>query len=381
MINTILLGYGMVANHFTVGLERIKGGFPPYGVPLAKKNFGMDIKDIKIIASYDVDKNKVGRTAYEIAKEVFRDEIHIPEELDKLEVHKGIHLNSVRGMPIETISLDDEYKNLGQLIDHMLDEWRLLKPKIIVNMLTTEYGKPFNSIDAIENAVKSNCKECFTATQLYAYIAAKYSEDYSKIAFVNVIPVFIANDPGFVSLYEKVGGVVFGDDGATGATPLTADLLEHLADRNRFVKFIVQFNIGGNLDFLALTIPEKNKMKEVTKSSIVKDILGYDAPHYIKPTGYLKPLGDKKYVAMHIEYINFNGLKDELYIDARINDSPSLAGLVVDLIRIGSWALDKRYKGTLYPVNAFFMKKPGPINSLSISKIEAYKKLLEFLQI
>lgn len=382
IMKVILLGHGMVANHLLVGVEKIKrGDIEPYGVPLAKKNFGYKIEDINIVASYDVDKNKVGKTAYEIAKEVFRDKIYIPKELDHLEVYKGLHLNSVRGMPIETVSLDDEYKNIEQLIDHMLDEWKSLKPKVFVNMLTTEYGKPFNSVDAIEDAIKNNCKECFTATQLYAYIAAKYAEEYSKVAFVNVIPVFIANDPAFVTLYEKVGGVVFGDDGATGATPLTADLLEHLAERNRFVKFIVQFNIGGNLDFLALTIPEKNKMKEVTKSSIVEDILGYDAPHYIKPTGYLEPLGDKKYVAMHIEYINFNGLKDELYVNVRINDSPSLAGMVVDLIRIGSWALDKEYKGTLYPINAFFMKKPGPINSRSVSKIEAYRKLLEFLQV
>ena len=381
-MNVILLGHGMVANHLIVGVERIKKGeIEPYGVPLAKKKLRYGINDINIVASYDVDKNKVGRTAYEVAKEVFNDEYSIPKEIDKIKIFRGVHLSSLSGMSIDIESLDEEYKDLDQLIEYLIDEWKKLKPKVFVNMLTTEYGKPFNSIEAIEDAIKKNCKGCFTATQLYAYAAAKYAEEYSKIAFINVIPVFIANDPGYVSLYEKVGGVVFGDDGATGATPLTADLLEHMSERNRFVKFIVQFNIGGNMDFLALTIPEKNKMKEITKSSIVEDILGYDAPHYIKPTGYLEPLGDKKYVAMHIEYINFNGLKDELYVNVRINDSPSLAGLVVDLIRIGSWAVDKGYKGTLYPVNAFFMKKPGPVDSKSISKIEAYRNLVNFLQI
>lgn len=111
--------------------------------------------------------------------------------------------------------------------------------------------------------------------------------------FVNVIPTFIANDPAFVELAKENSLVVFGDDGATGATPFTADVLSHLAQRNRYVKDVAQFNIGGNMDFLALTDDGKNKSKEFTKSSIVKDILGYDAPHYIKPTGYLEPLGDK----------------------------------------------------------------------------------------
>jgi len=172
---------------------------------------------------------------------------------------------------------------------------------------------------------------------------------------------------------------VFGDDGATGATPLTADLLEHLAERNRFVEFIVQFNIGGNTDFLALTVPERNKMKEFTKSSIVKDILGYDAPHYIKPTGYLEPLGDKKFVAMHIEYLSFNGFRDSIFINARINDSPALAGMLVDLARLGKIALDRGVKGTLYEVNAFFMKKPGPADARNVSKIVAFAGLMKWL--
>lgn len=382
-VNVILLGHGMVANHLLVGVERIKNNeVEPYGVPLAKKKFDYMINDINIVASYDVDKNKVGKNAYEIAEKTFEDSgIPIPRKLREITVQKGIHFNSVYGMPIKTISLDDEYDDINQLVDHLVDEWREFNPKVIVNMLTTEYGEPFNSLNSLEKAVENNCKECFTATQLYAYTAARYIKRYSKISFINVIPVFIANDPAYIKLYEENGGVVLGDDGATGATPLTADVLEHLSERNRYVKFIVQFNIGGNLDFLALTIPEKNKMKEVTKSSIVEDILGYNAPHYIRPTGYLEPIGDKKYVAMHIEYLNFNGLKDELYIDVRINDSPSLAGMIVDLIRIGAWAVDKGYTGTLYPVNAFFMKKPGPKENRSISKIEAYKNLLKFLQI
>ncbi len=380
MVSAVLLGHGMVANHLLVGLERIKRSeLPPYGVPLANKDFGVKIEDINVVASYDVDVNKVGKTAYDIAKKVFGDEIPVPETLKELVVSKGVHLNSVEGMPIETTSVDDEYNVLRDMVNHFVDEWKEYKPDVIVNMLTTEYGKTFNTLDALETAFDNNEISSFTATQLYAYAAAQYAKSVKPVVFVNVIPVFLANDPAFVSLYEKVNSVVLGDDGATGATPLTADILEHLAERNRYVKFVVQFNIGGNLDFLALTIPEKNKMKELTKGSIVEDILGYDAPHYIKPTGYLEPMGDKKFVSLHVEYVNFNGLKDELYVNVRINDSPSLAGMVVDLIRLGKWLISREYKGTIYPVNSFFMKKPGPIDAKSISKINAYSELLSFL--
>lgn len=380
MVRVIILGHGMVANHLIVGLERIKlGEIPPYGVPLADEEFGISIEDIDIVASYDIDKNKVGKSAYEVSKKSIGEMVPIPRSLKDLIISRGVHLRSVEGLPIDVDSLDSKYDTLNDIINHLVDEWGEYSPDVIINLLTTEYGDPFNDTEILEMSIEKNLKERLTASQLYAYAGSVYANNYKPITFVNVIPIFLANDPAFVELYSKNSSLILGDDGATGATPLTADLLEHMSERNRFVKFVVQFNIGGNMDFLALTIPEKNKMKEATKSSIVKDILGYDVPNFIKPTGFVETLGDKKYVALHLEYLSFNGMKDELYVNYRINDSPSLAGMLVDLIRVGKWALERRYIGTLYPVNAFFMKKPGPIDAKSVSKIKAYYMLLELL--
>jgi len=77
----------------------------------------------------------------------------------------------------------------------------------------------------------------------------------------------------------------------------------------------------------------------------------------------LEPLGDKKFVAMIIEYYSFGEFKDELYVVWRINDSPALAGLLVGLVRLGKIALDRETYGTVYEVNAFYTKKPGSSGS------------------
>jgi len=199
------------------------------------------------------------------------------------------------------------------------------------------------------------------------------------VAFVNFTPPPVANSPGVVSYFEKVGALVLGDDAATGATPLTADLLEHIAERGRRVTSIAQFNIGGNTDFLSLTEPERNHSKEITKSSIVDDILGYDAPHYIKPTGYLEPLGDRKFVSMHIEYIGFGGFRDEIIVNARINDKSNLAGLMASVIPISKALIDRGVRGTHAPTNRFFMKMPGPRGTKNVSRIVAYYDLLKEL--
>ena len=372
MVRVLILGQGYVGSTFAVGVERIKKGeLGYYGIPL-ENELQEKVEDIEIVSSYDVDKNKIGKSVYDVVKNYW--ENHIPESLKNVIVRKGVHLRSLRNLPIDTEGLDDEM-TLKEAVEKLVEEWKESAPDVIINVCTTEAFTPFGNKEELIKAIEDNNRERLTATQVYAYAAALYAKEVGGAAFVNAIPTSIANDPAFVELAKENNLVIFGDDGATGATPLTADILSHLAQRNRYVKDIAQFNIGGNADFLALTDKERNKSKEFTKSSIVKELLGYDAPHYIKPSGFLEPLGDKKFIAMHIEYVSFNGAVDELIINGRINDSPALAGLLVDLVRLGKMAVDKKGFGTIYEVNAFYMKNPGPIEKPNIPRIIAYEKM------
>lgn len=379
MVRVVVLGMGMAASHFIVGLERLrKGEIEPYGVPLADK-LPIGIDEIQVVGVYDVDVNKVGKSVYEVAEGQIGSEIPIPRNLKKLKVFEGIHLRNLDRLGIQATGL--EYKmDLSRALEYLVEEWRKMGPDVFINVITTEYATPIGDIEYLEEIIMKNKVEEISAGQFYAYAAAIYASRHKPVTFVNLIPTPLANDEAFVKLYAKYDSVLLGDDGATGATPFTADTLEHLRERNRFVEFIVQFNIGGNLDFYALTDPDKNLMKETTKSSIVRDILGYESPHYIKPTGYLEPLGDKKFVSIHLEYKTFNGLRDSIYVNMRINDSPALAGYMVDLARLGKLILDEGFKGTVYEINAFYMKKPGPKDSPSISRIVAYQKLVNWLE-
>ncbi len=379
-----IIGQGYVGTTLAVGLERIKAGeIPAWGVPFGyPQDFlrAPKIKDIEIVHSIDVDEGKVGKTLYEVARQYFP-ELRIPESLKEVRVSRGIHLSSTRGLPIKARGLEEE-SGLEEAIEKIVSEWEKAKVDVLVNVITTEKAPGIRSWGKLVEAIKSGGKwedGPLPASYVYYYAAMVYAETVKPVAFINAIPVTLAKDDAAVKAAAERSSIVLGDDGASGATPLTSDLLEHLAERNRYVKGVVQFNIGGNLDFLALLDPERNKAKETTKSSIVVDILGYDAPHYIKPTGYLEPLGDKKFVSMHIEYISFNGAVDELIVNARINDSPALAGLLVDVIRTAKIALEHGEKGTVYEINSFFMKNPGPSTGKSISRIVAYQLLIDWL--
>lgn len=375
MIKVAIVGQGLVALHFEVGLERLKRNeISDYGVPL-RNWLPYKYHDIEVVATYDVDEAKVGKSIYDLAKQYYEAPGAIPGTLKDIVVKRGIHLNSLNGLPFKARGREEVY-GFEKAVWEIIDEWKALDIDVVVNVMTTEPVEPVNDINELHDRFKS---AGLTASQTYAYMTALYSSKYKSAAFINAIPSPIANDHAFVEFFKAAKGVVFGDDGSTGATPLTADLLEHMYERNRRVIDIAQFNIGGNTDFLALNYPERNVMKKKTKSALVSDILGYEAPNYIRPTGYLEPLGDKKFVAMIIEYYSFGEFRDELYVVWRINDSPALAGLLVDLVRLGKIAINRETYGTIYEVNAFYMKKPGPHGSKAVSKYRAFEVLLNWL--
>lgn len=374
-VKTLMLGAGYVTTLFAVGLERLKRGeIEPYGVPLAGFDLGVDIEDIKVVACIDVDARKVGRTIYDIARRFYRLR-SVPPTLKDVVVHPGIEMGFVKGLfPVSSLDYGGSFQHS---IEEMYEFIGKAEPDVIVDATTTQYAEPFNEYRFLEAAVM---ERRLTPTQLYAYLALKLMEEGKQLSYVNLIPTPIANDYAYVLAAKKFGGLILGDDGATGATPLTADILEHLRERNRRVLGVVQLNIGGNSDFKSLLDEKRNRAKEYTKSSIVEDILGYYTPSYIKPTGFLSSLGDKKFVSMHIEYTSFNSAKDEIIINMRINDSPALAGYIVDLVRLAKLALNAGLNGTIYDVNAFYMKKPGPPNSKNVARILAFERLISFVK-
>jgi myo-inositol-1-phosphate synthase len=371
-----IIGQGYVASTLALGLARIRSGeIGLSGVPLRNLLKSYRVEDVEVVCSLDVDYAKVGRTLGEVVKMYYPEARSYPS-LDSVTVSKGIHLGSTGNLPIKAVGLEEEL-GLEEAIYAIVGTWERCGVDVLVNLITTEYTEPVESLHHVRRLIREGGK--LPATYAYLYAATVYAETVKPVAFINAIPATVARSRAFVKAFEERRSVVLGDDGASGATPLTSDLLEHLAERNRIPRGVVQFNIGGNLDFLALLDESRNKAKERTKSSVVADVLGFEVPSYIKPTGFSEYLGDKKFVSMHIEYVGFNGAVDEITVNARINDSPALAGLLVDLVRLAKIALDRGFSGTIYEVNAFYMKSPGPEGSKSISRIVAYQILIDWL--
>uniref|UniRef100_A0A7J3X4Z4 Myo-inositol-1-phosphate synthase n=1 Tax=Thermofilum pendens TaxID=2269 RepID=A0A7J3X4Z4_THEPE len=369
MIRVAILGQGYAATVFAWGLARLKKGLvEPWGVPLAQVDFGIPVERLEVVASFDVDASKVGRTLYEIARSYGLE----PEpELREVVVSPGLKLRSTPSF-IKTAALDDD-RPLGDALGKLRELLDDVEPDVVIDVTTTARSKPLLTWEEVERGVAEGS---LPHPQVYAYLVL----ERRGVAYVNAQPAYVACSPAFVERAARVGSLVLGDDGATGATPLTVDIAEHLAERNRRVLSIAQFNIGGNADFLSLTEPERNLAKEETKSSFLEDVLGYEPPHFIRPSGYLEPLGDKKFVAMHIQWLSFGGFVDELVVNMRINDSPALAGLLVDLARLAYASLKAGVYGTVPEANLFYMKRPGPLGTKQKARVLAYRDLLSFVE-
>lgn len=374
-----IIGQGYVASTLALGLARIKEGEVGLnGIPLQNFIKSYRVEDVEIVSSIDVDSAKVGLPLMDVVRMYFPEVNKRYEPLERVKVSAGLHLGSMRNLPVKAVGIEEEL-GLENAVYEVVDIWDRCGVDVVVNLITTEYTEPPESFHQLHRLVRSGERGVLPATYAYVYAAAIYAETVKPVAFVNAIPATVARSRAIVEAYRERSSVVFGDDGASGATPLTSDILEFLAERNRIPRGVVQFNIGGNLDFLALLDETRNKAKERTKSSVVSDVLGFDVPTFIRPTGYVEYLGDKKFVSMHIETVGFNGSVDEIVVNARINDSPALAGLLVDLVRLAKIALDAGFKGTVYEVNSFYMKSPGPEGSKSISRIVSYQVLIDWL--
>ena len=361
-MNSVIFGHGYVASILNVGLQRIKDGeIGLEGIPLGN-SISKTVEAIKIVGAFDLDKKKIGKNLGEVTKDYWDGNIKFDDDYI---IEEGYRDNRKGG----NVDLEEE-------LERLTDIYERKDAEIFVNTITTESFEPFAEEKEFLRRIKENDFKRISPVQFYFYSVMEYDR---PSVFINCIPTMIANDPAMVKIAEERKKVIFGDDGATGATPLTTDILEHLRERRRKIMSICQFNIGGNNDFLSLIEPERNISKERTKAGVVKDILGYEVPTYIKPTGYLEPLGDNKFVSMLIPYVSFNEAIDEITVNMRVNDSPALAGNIVDLIRLGEICLERGEYGAIYPINAFYMKMPGPIEKAAIAKIKAFELLEEWL--
>ncbi|MCS7114358.1 MAG: inositol-3-phosphate synthase [Nitrososphaerota archaeon] len=351
-IRVAIVGVGNCASALVQGVEYYKDAKEDEVVPgLMHVNFGgYHIRDIKFVAAFDVDRNKIGK---DLSEAIF------------VKPNCCANFASVPPLGVKV--------SPGPILDGVAEHM-----KSPFNVYDDNEIKPVDVVKVLKEAeaeilVNYLPVGSYQATRFYAQAALD-----AGCAFVNCIPEFIASDKNWSKKFEERGLPVAGDDikSQLGATILHRTLVKLCIDRGVVVDETYQLNLGGNTDFLNMTVEDRLKTKRVSKTEAVTSLVPYELPTRIGPSDYVSFLGDKKICYITLKGRKFGNLPVTISAKLEVEDSPNSAGVVIDVIRAVKLALDRKVAGPIISMCSYAFKHPPVQVPDSIAKewVEEYIK-------
>ena len=333
-IRVAIAGVGNCASALIQGIEYYKNAREDVTVPgLMHVNFGgYHTRDIKVVAAFDVNKNKIGK---DLAEAIFAEPNCCARFADVPPL--GVKVSPA---PI-----------LDGVAEHMKDAFNLYDSNEFGQTDVVEILKETEA-DMLVNYLPVGSRN---ATHFYAQAALD-----GRSALVNCIPEFIVSDPNWSKKFEEKGLPAAGDDikSQLGATILHRNLVRLCIDRGVMVDETYQLNLGGNTDFLNMTVEERLKTKRISKTEAVTSLIPYDVPTRIGPSDYVPFLGDKKVCYLMLKGRKFGNQPVTIKAKLEVEDSPNSAGVVIDVIRAVKIALNRKIAGPLISISSYAFKHP-----------------------
>ena len=333
-VRVAIAGVGNCASALVQGVEYYKNAKERAHVPgLMHVKFGdYHIRDVRFVAAFDVNRNKIGK---DLADAIWTEPNCCAKFADApktgAKVLSGPVLDGVAPHMNEPFYTYDEKTTKPVDVAETLHD---AEADVLVNFIPVGSNK---------------------ATRAYAEACLK-----AKCAFANCIPEFIASDTKWAKRFEKAGLPVAGDDikSQLGATILHRNLVKLCLDRGIEIDETYQLNLGGNTDFLNMTVEERLHTKRISKTEAVTSLVPYKLPTRIGPSDYVPFLGDKKICYIFLKGRKFGNQPVTLTAKLEVEDSPNSAGVVIDVVRAVKMALDRGASGTLTSISAYAFKHP-----------------------
>jgi myo-inositol-1-phosphate synthase len=333
-VRIALIGVGNCANSFLQGLTYYRDADSDKFVPglMHVDLGGYHIRDVEVVAAFDVVKGKVG---LDLADAIWAP----PNDTIKFAEVAPTGVKVSRGMTHDGIG-----KYLSQIVekapgptDDVIGILRDRQVDVVVNYL------PVGSEDATrwytEQILSAGC------------------------AMVNCMPVFIAREDYWGERFRKAGLPIIGDDikSQVGATITHRVLTTLFRERGVHLDKTMQLNVGGNSDFLNMLERERLESKKISKTNAVTSMLDYDIGAknvHVGPSDYVPWLTDRKWAYIRLEGTSFGDVPLNVELKLEVWDSPNSAGIVIDAVRLAKLALNNGIAGSLEGPSSYLMKSP-----------------------
>ena len=333
-IRVAIVGVGNCASALVQGVEYYKNVKEGESVPgLMHVNFGgYHIRDIRFVAAFDVNRNKIGK---DLSEAIFAEPNCCAKFADV--PHLGVKVSPspvLDGVTEHTKEAFDVYNYEEPTLSDVVEILKKAKAEVLLNYL------PVGS----RNATKFYAQACIEA----------------GCALVNCIPEFIASDGEWGEKFERAGLPVAGDDvkSQLGATILHRTLVDLLVSRGVKIEKTYQLNVGGNTDFLNMIDASRLTHKKISKTEAVTSLIPYKVEAWAGPSGHISLLGDTKICYLHLSGRKFGNQPITIDLKLTVEDSPNSAGMVIDVIRATKIALDRGIAGPLTSISAYAFKHP-----------------------
>jgi myo-inositol-1-phosphate synthase len=337
-IKVALTGVGNCASAFVQGL-RYYSIFKENPVGLRNPVLGgYTPSDIKIVASFDLDKRKVGK---DLAEAIFAPPNNAPRVTDipatGVTVQKGPTLDGI-GKSAENIIQTSTKPDTN-----VAETLRTAKAEILINLLPS--GATNASHHYAEQALAANC------------------------AFINATPTYIASDPAWAQKYENANLPLAGDDlvDQVGSTALHKTLLKLLADSGVKITETYQLDVGGGTESLD-TMERTREAKRTIKTQAVASALPYKAEIVAGSTDYVDFLKNNRDSYFWITGTYFCNAPMQIDLKFSTIDAPNAGSVLFDAVRATKIALNKKHKGALNPLCAYAFKHPPKLMPLETAE-------------
>lgn len=215
------------------------------------------------------------------------------------------------------------------------------------------------SLESLEKAMKDNRTDIIAPSMCYAYAALS-----EGAPFVMGAPNLCVDIPAMWELSEKKQVPIAGKDFKSGQTLMKTVLAPMFKTRMLGVSGWFSTNILGNRDGEVLDQPENFKTKEVSKLSVIDNILEpekypelYGNVYHKVRINYYPPRKDNKEAWDNIDIFGWMGYPMEIKVNFLCRDSILAAPIALDLVLFSDLAL----RAGMYGIQtwlSFFCKSP-----------------------
>lgn len=239
-----------------------------------------------------------------------------------------------------------------------------------------EISAVHESLARFEEGLRKNDPN-IAPSMIYAYAAIKLG-----VPFMNGAPNLTCDIPALIELAKQTGTPIGGKDFKTGQTLMKTILAPGLHARALGIKGWFSSNILGNRDGYVLDHPDNFKTKEVSKLSVLEDILQpdinpelYGEIYHKVRINYYPPHGDNKESWDNIDIFGWLGYSMQIKINFLCRDSILAAPIVLDLALFSDLAKRAGMSG-IQEWLSFYFKSPQTAEGLR-PEHDIFKQLIK----